>query len=237
MIEARLPYPVEADLGEGFVVHDPTFPGPRPAVAIYPQWRGQSELERGFARELARQGYVVLAADVYGGGALAKGAAEAQALMGPLAEDRARLRRRLLAAVDALRGHPAVDPARIGVMGYCFGGLCALEVARSGADVRGVVSFHGLFHRGAAPTAQKIPAKVLVLHGFEDPMARPDAAVALGEELTAAGADWQIHLYGGTMHAFTNPEAAAPASGTVHSPVAARRAWQAMTAFWAEALS
>ena len=147
------------------------------------------------------------------------------------------LQARILSAVNTLREQAEVDPARVAAVGFCFGGLCVLDLARTGADIAGVVSIHGLFTPPEPPTGAKIGAKVLALHGHHDPMALPTAVSALQAELTAAGADWQIHVYGGTMHAFTNPQARDPAVGTVYREVAAQRAWRATDAFLAEVLT
>jgi dienelactone hydrolase len=207
--------------------------GPRPAVLVHHAWAGQGDVERQWAADLAALGYVGIAVDVYGGGRRGGTPDECRALMMPLVADRARLEQRLLAGVEAARGLPAVDRGQVAAIGFCFGGLCVLDLARSGADLRGVVAFHGLLH-GRPQPSRAIAAKVLALHGFDDPMATPDALVAFGKEMTAAGADWQVHAYGGTVHAFTNPMANDPAGGTVYSPRAAGRARVAMAAFLAE---
>jgi dienelactone hydrolase len=136
-----------------------------------------------------------------------------------------------------LREQPEVDPRRIAAMGFCFGGLCVLDLARSGADLRGVVSFHGLLTPPEPHPQYTILAKVLVLHGFDDPMAPPEQVVALGLELTEAGADWQIHAYGNTLHAFTNPRANDPGFGTVYNETADRRSWRSLREFLAEVLN
>jgi dienelactone hydrolase len=115
--------------------------------------------------------------------------------------------------------------------------MCALDLARSGADVRGVISFHGLLTPPDNLDGQSISSKVLVLHGYDDPMARPEAMTALAEELSAAGADWQIHAYGNTVHAFTNPMAQDAAFGTVYSATADHRSWRAAREFLAEVLA
>ena len=207
--------------------------GPFPVVLINHAWAGQSDFERDKAEALARLGYAGFAADNYGGGRVGANPEENRAMMKPLIADRAVLRQRLLSALTAARAIEEVDASRVAAIGFCFGGLCALDVARSGADLRGVVSFHGLLSpAGLSP--QKILAKVLVLHGYDDPSVPPEAAMAFASEMSRVGADWQLHAYGGTMHAFTNPLANSPASGLLYSEPAARRSWQSMTTFLEE---
>lgn len=220
----------------GFLAFDDSRPGPLPGVLIAPTWAGRDEFVETKARRLAELGYAAFALDMYGEGRVGSGPEENARLMGGLMSDRARLRDRILAALDSLRQQPEADPRRIAAMGFCFGGLCVLDLARSGADLRGVVSLHGLFTPPEALPPQPIKASILVLHGHDDPMATPDQAVALARELTAAGADWQIHLYGHTQHAFTNPRANDPQLGTVYHPVADRRAWRSLTDFLDEVL-
>ena len=156
--------------------------------------------------------------------------------MNRLGSDREALRRRLLAVVDQARGLEEVDEGKVVVAGYCFGGKCALDVARTGIDIAGVVSFHGLFDPPGWEVG-KIKAKVLVLHGWDDPMAKPESVVALGNELTAAGADWQIHAYGHVGHGFTNPNASSlQIDGVFYHELAAERSWTAFINFLEEVL-
>lgn len=209
-----------------------------PCVLVAHQWAGLSDHERGAAEHFAESGYVGFAIDVYGKGVRGAPMADNSALMNPYLADRARLLRRLLAAVAAAKAHPAVDPRRIAIIGYCFGGLCALDLARSGTgDIRGAVSVHGLFAPPGLGEAPKIRASVLALHGWNDPMATPADVVALGKELTDAQADWQIHAYGGAMHAFTAPGANAPERGIQYNATADHRSRAAMLAFLAEVLA
>jgi dienelactone hydrolase len=143
----------------------------------------------------------------------------------------------MLLALEQIGLQDEVDETRIAAIGFCFGGLCVLDLARTGADIRGVTSFHGLLTPSPATTGNRIAAKILVLHGWDDPMATPEHLVALGHELTRMEADWQIHAYGNAMHAFTNPAANNPDFGTVYQADADRRSWAAMRAFLAEVLS
>lgn len=220
----------------GFLAVDESVADPRPGVLVAPTWAGRDGFAESQARKLAELGYAGFAVDMYGEGQVGSGPDENARLMGRLIEDRSFLQARIQAALVALREQAEVDPARIAAMGFCFGGLCVLDLARSGAALRGVASFHGIFTPPEPPPRQPIKAKVLVMHGFEDPMATPEQAVALGRELTQLGADWQIHLYGNTAHAFTNPHANDPGFGTVYNPVAEHRSWRTVQDFLAEVL-
>src|SRR6185295_4235423 len=186
---------------QGFFCHDDSYVGPAPAVLISHTWAGRDEFCERKARRLAWHGYATFALDMYGDGRQGKTVEENQALMGPLVKDRALLARRINAALAAVRKQPGVDAQRVAAMGFCFGGLCVLDLARSGADVRGVASFHGILKPNGLPPASKVNARVLIMHGYDDPMAPPEDVLALAKELTQAGADWQLHAYGGTVHA------------------------------------
>lgn len=218
---------------EAYVALPATEAGRRPAVLVSHAWAGRSEFECEKADRLAALGYVGVAIDNYGKGILGRDNAENSALMMPLVQDRTLLRRRLLAGLAAVKGIAMVDNTRIAAIGFCFGGLCVLDLARSGADLRGVVSFHGLFAPSTIPNAP-ITAKVLALHGHDDPLVPPAAVLALQQELTAGGADWQVHAYGNTSHAFTNPAANDAANGMQYNTLASRRAWRSLEDFLAE---
>jgi dienelactone hydrolase len=163
-----------------------------------------------------------------------KSAEENQKLMTPLMQDRAGLQARLLNALDVARNLPEADGSKVAAMGYCFGGLCVLDLARAGAEVKGVASFHGLLGAPGNTKGKNIKAKVVAYHGWADPMAKPEDVVALGNEMTDAGADWQIHGYGGVMHAFTNKAANDPSFGTVYDARADRRSWTSFVEFLRE---
>ena len=219
---------------EGLLAYDAAKAGKRPAVLVSHAWAGRSAGEEAFAKDLAALGYAGFALDLYGKGVLGKTNEECQALMTPLVSNRPLLQERLLNVIEVVKGLPEVDASRIAIIGFCFGGLCALDVARTGADIRGAASFHGLFGAPGNTRGKKIKAKVIAFHGYDDPMVKPEEILALGNELTEAGADWQIHAYGGVMHAFMNPLANDPAFGTVYDKRAAGRAWASMTAFLGE---
>ncbi len=205
----------------------------RPAVILFPTVMGVSELELGFGRDLVHLGYTALVADLYGKEFRGAGREVMRPQMDRLRADRAALRRRVVAVLDQLRTLPEADDTMIAAAGYCFGGMCALDLARSGADVAGVASFHGLFDASDLPP-QAITAKVIAFHGWDDPFAPPESVTALAQELTAAGADWQIHAYGHTAHGFTNPGATGAVPGVIHNPLAADRAWTAFVNFLEE---
>ncbi len=210
---------------------------PRPAVIVCHAWGGRDEFSDARARDMAQLGYVGFALDVYGKGVRGGSVEENQKLMQPLLADRALLRRRLAAAVACVRAQPEVDSSRIAAIGYCFGGLCVLDMVRDGADLRGVVSFHGILSPAEGLDSAYGKAKVMVLHGHDDPMVPPEQVLAFEQEMTAAGNDWQLHAYGHTVHAFTNPEANDPALGAAYSETANRRSWIAMETFLAEIMA
>lgn len=203
----------------------------KPGVLVSHAWGGRGEYEENKAEQLAELGYVGFALDLYGKGVKGSNPEQNQALMKPLLDDRPMLQRRMRLALDYIRKQKEVDGERVAAMGYCFGGLCVLDLARTGADILGAASFHGLFGAPGNTADNSISAKVLVMHGWDDPMATPDHVLALAEELTSMGADWQIHAYSNTVHAFTNPSAKDPERGTVYNAVADRRSWQNLQLF------
>ena len=219
---------------EGLLAWDDSIDGPRPGVLVSHAWGGRSPLEDAKARDVAELGYAAFALNLYGKGVLGSGPDENASLMQPFLDDRAMLQSRLILSLNAMREQPEVDEIRTAAIGFCFGGLCVLDIARSGEAIDGVVSFHGLFGTSGNTGDNSIKAKVLVLHGWDDPMATPEDVVALAAELTSMGADWQLHGYGNTMHAFTNPQADNPDFGTVYNAAADRRSWTAMQNFLAE---
>lgn len=229
-------YRHEQTLLEGFFAFDDSAGGPLPTVMIAHAWGGRDEFVCNKALRLAELGYAAFALDLYGKGVVGSGPEENGRLMAPFIEDRSLLQARMRLALDTVRKLPQVDAERIAAMGFCFGGLCVLDLARTGEKLRGVVSFHGLFDPPANLGGYRIQAKVLALHGYDDPMVPPDKVLALAAELTAAGADWQIHAYGNTVHAFTNPRANDPGFGTVYSAIADQRSWQSLKNFLAEVL-
>ena len=219
---------------EGFFAFDDAITGRRPAVLINHAWGGRDEFVAEKAKKLAQLGYVGFALDIYGKGVLGTNPEQNMALMQPFMNDRAMLQQRVKAALSAVKLLPWVDDNKIAAIGFCFGGLCVLDLARTGVDIKGVVSFHGLFTAPDNLKDQTIKAKVLALHGYDDPMNTPEQLIEFQNEMTQAGADWQVHSYGHTLHAFTNPVANNPDFGTVYNANADKRSWQAMQNFLTE---
>ncbi len=219
---------------EGYCALDDSKKGKKPVVLVAHDWSGRNDFACQKAEQLAELGYVGFALDMFGNGMIAKTKEERMALIKPFMEDRELLRKRIFAAYDTVRKLEVVNTARIGAMGFCFGGLCVLDLARSGVEMRGVVSFHGLLSAPKDIANKKIHAKLLALHGHDDPMVPPDQVAAFEKEMTAAGADWQVHIYGHAKHAFTNPAAHDESLGTVYNSLADKRSWVAMREFFAE---
>ena len=219
---------------EAYVAYEET-DTQKPLVLVAHDWSGRREFACNAAERIAAMGYIGFALDMYGNGVFgADGDVELNSsLMNPLASDRTSLRQRIRASLVAGRNIPQVDATKVAAMGYCFGGMCVLELARSGADVLGVVSIHGIFAPGDVPN-EEIKAKVVCLHGHDDPMVPAEQVLAFETEMNEAGVDWQVHAYGQTMHAFTNPAANNPDFGTVYSEVAEKRTYQSLANFLEE---
>lgn len=234
-VETRLIDYRDGDLVfEGMLAWNDDTAEPRPGVLVAHTIRGRSPFEESKARRLAEMGYAGFAIDVYGKDAIGAEFEECRQQMDALRNDRVALQRRLLRALQAFRDQAEVDASRVAAIGYCFGGLCALDIARTGEALAGVVSFHGLFDPPGNTAGNRIQSRVLALHGWDDPLATPEQAVALGEELTSMGADWQLHCYGNVRHAFTNPAADASTGVTVYNETADRRSWSAAKYFLSE---
>ena len=221
----------------GFLAYDDSYDKQRPAVLVVHDWSGRNDFACEKATMLVEMGYLGFAVDMYGHGRLGTSTSEKTALMEPLINDRRLLRERIRAAFDALIAMPEVDINRIAIIGFCFGGLCALDLARSGAELKGVVSFHGLLNKPKGLANHTIYAKVLALHGYDDPMVLSEQVNEFCQEMTLAKVDWQVHMYGHTQHAFTNPHAHDTELGTIYNAKAERRALQAMTNFLQEILA
>lgn len=226
---------------KGYIAFDETIVGRRPAVLVAHAWKGQDAFARKKAESLAELGYVGFAADLYGDGIVVNSNEEALALMRPLFLDRKLLQERIQAAYKTIKNHPLVDPQKMGVIGFCFGGLTAIELFRSGVDLRGAVSFHAVLgneldgvQAKAVPIKENIQGSLLILHGHDDPLVSAQDIEAIQKELTQAKVDWQMHIYGHTSHAFTVPTANDPKMGLFFNPKANERSWQSMKNFFNE---
>ena len=220
---------------EGYLAYDATIKGKRPAVIICHAWGGRDDFAQKKADALAQLGYVGFALDMYGDGKRGANNDENAKLMGPFVQDRGLIDRRVNAAADEIRRHLMVDSSRMAAMGFCFGGMCALDLARSGAQgVQGVVSVHGLLTAPPKRRAKKITAKILALHGYSDPMAPPDQMKVFCDEMVQAETDLQLHAFGRCVHAFTNPMANDRAHGMEYDAAADKRSWALIKMFFEE---
>lgn len=208
-----------------------------PAVLIAHAWGGRDEFACKKAEYLAELGYLGFALDMYGEAKTGKSIEENTKLMTPLMEDRGLLLGRILAGLEEVKSLPMVDTSKIGAIGFCFGGLCVLDLARSGANINGCVSFHGLLNKPENMEGKNINAKLLVMHGYEDPMGTPSQALEFMEEMTSSKADWQMHFYSKTKHAFTNPSANDQGLGLIFNKLAEKRSLQSMKNFFQEIFS
>lgn len=224
---------------KGYYVYNEIVKEPRPAILIAHAWRGLDDFAKEKAEELAKLGYVAFAADLYGEGKTANTDEQAAALMLPLFLDRSLLRERIGAAYDVLSKQRLADKKKIGAIGFCFGGLTVIELLRSGLPVKGVVSFHGVLGNAMGDAVAKvefnadlIKGSLLILHGHDDPLVSAKDIADIQKEFTTAGVDWQMHIYGHTVHAFTNPKVKNVETGLAFNKTANDRAWQSMRNFF-----
>lgn len=222
-------YQIDGQPFESRLVYDADAPATRPGLLMAPNWMGVSQGAENIAKAVAEQGYVVLLADLYGQTLRPSNNDEAGAAMMPLKNDRALLRKRMQAALDQLLSQAGVslDETRIATFGFCFGGCCALELARTGAELKAAISFHGTLDTPNPADANHIKGSVLVLHGASDPLVPKEQLPAFEDEMNAAGVDWQLHSYGGAFHSFTDPHANVPGMMMYDAKVA-KRAFKSM---------
>ncbi|MFT3881834.1 MAG: dienelactone hydrolase family protein [Gemmatales bacterium] len=219
----------------GTLVYDDKVEGKRPGVLVVHDWMGHGPFAIDRARELAALGYVAFAVDMYGKDVKIKDGKEAAAQAGKIKGDRAFMRSRILAGLDVLKSQPQVDASKTGAMGFCFGGTTSLELARSGADISGVVSFHGGLETALPAEAGKVKGKILALHGADDPFVPPAEVANFEKEMKAAKCNWELVSYGNAVHSFTNKAAGTDNSkGAAYNEQANERSMAAMKNFWRE---
>ncbi|MDD5772692.1 MAG: dienelactone hydrolase family protein [bacterium] len=219
---------------EGYLAYDDSIKGKRPGILVVHEWWGLNKYIRGRAEQLAKLGYIAFAIDMYGKGVIAKDANEAGAFAGIYRSDRKLMQARANAGLEVLKMNKLTDTDKVAAIGYCFGGTTVLELARSGALLSGVVSFHGGLDTPSYE-AKNIKAKVLVLHGGDDPNVKPEHMASFQEEMRKSGVDWQVYIYGGAVHSFTNPDSGNdPSKGVAYNEKADKRSWEAMKLFFAE---
>ncbi|MBI4341782.1 MAG: dienelactone hydrolase family protein [Candidatus Omnitrophica bacterium] len=217
---------------EGYLAYDDAAAAPRPGVLVVHEWMGLGPYAKRRAEQLAQLGYVAFAADMYGKGVRAKDHDEAAKLSGVYRNDRQLMRGRILAALEVLQRSDRVDPSRLAAIGYCFGGMTVLELARSGAEIAGVVSVHGGLDTPHTEDAKRITARVLVLHGADDRFVTQDQVAAFEREMQGAGVSYRVIQYPGAVHSFTVREAGDdPSKGMAYNQAADEQSWQAMTGF------
>jgi dienelactone hydrolase len=221
---------------EGYLAYDAARAGKRPAVLVVHQWMGLTDYEKKRCEMLAKQGYVAFAVDIYGKGVRPQSIAEAGAQAGKYKGDRALLRKRVNAGLARLRHFQQVDPKHIAAIGYCFGGTTVIELARSGAEIAGVVSFHGGLDSPTPADGKNIKCRVLALHGADDPFVPATDLEAFEKEMRDGQVDWQLVKYGGAVHSFTDWNARGIIKGAEYNEKADHRSWDAMLQFFDEAL-
>jgi dienelactone hydrolase len=223
---------------EGYLAYDDAIKERVPGVLIVHEWRGIGDYEKMRAEKIASLGYVGLVIDIYGKGIRPKDDKEAAKQTHFYRANRPLMRKRAQAGLDEIRKLKFVDPNRIAIMGYCFGGTVSLELARSGADIKGAVSFHGSLETPFPQETKNLKAKILVLHGADDPSVTAEQISVFQNEMRSAKADWQMVYYGNAVHRFSNPMAGEnSASGFAYNQEADLRSWEAMKSFFKEIFS
>jgi dienelactone hydrolase len=219
---------------EGVIVYDDAVKTKRPGVLIVHQWMGVTDYEKQRAEMLAKLGYVAFCADIYGKGVRPATVPEAGAQAGKFKNDRALMRARANAGLEAFKKSELVDAQKIAAIGYCFGGTTVIELARSGAQLGGVVSFHGGLDSPKPEDGKNIKCKVLALHGADDPFVPANDLKAFEDEMKNSGADWQLIQYGGAVHSFTDWKADGSMKGAKYDARADKRSWEDLQQFLAE---
>lgn len=221
---------------EGYAAWDDSFTGPRPGVLVVHEWKGLNDFARRQADRLAQMGYVAFAADIYGKGVRPADTKDAAAESSKYKDDRPLLRARAQAGLEALKARPGVDPQRLAAVGYCFGGTTVLELARSGAELKAAVSFHGGLATPTPLDARNIRAELLVLHGAADPYVPPEEVAAFEKEMAEGGVKYKLVSYPGAVHGFTNPANTGEVPGALYDAKADSQSWMEMKEFFRRAL-
>lgn len=231
----KIEYRDDQTVMEGFLAFDSEKAGKRPAVLVIPEWWGLNDYVKMRTTQLAEMGYVAFAADMYGGGKVTKDPKQAGEWAGEVRKNTALARSRSQAALDTLARQELVDTSRMAAIGFCFGGAVALELAYSGAPLKGVVAFHSNLPPLKPEDAARLKAAILVQLGSLDTFVSPDERKAFQTSMDSAKADWEMVVYGGAVHAFTNPGATALGlPGIAYNKKAATRSWREMQAFFSE---
>ncbi len=234
LVTKTVEYKQDGTVCKGYLAYDDALKGKRPGVLVVHEYWGLNDFTRKKAEQLAGLGYVAFAADIYGQGLVTQDPQEAARLAGGLRGNKPLLRSRAQAALKVLSETPPADQQRLGAIGFCFGGTTVLELASSGADLKGVVSFHGGLTSPAPEELKGIKTAILVLHGADDPHVKAEDIAAFQDAMKQGGIDWQMVFFGGAVHAFMNPAANNRAAGVAYDPRAARRSWQYMQDFFKE---
>lgn len=208
-----------------------------PTVILCHAWKGRDSFISDKAKLMSHWGYVGFALDMYGKGVIGQTKGEKAALKKPFIDDRALLLKRVQRGFQVACDLPYVDTDRVAVLGFGFGAVCALDLARSGAPLKGAISVYGHFDPPSYRLENPIRAKILVLHGYDDPVTSPSELTGFEREMTDQQVDWQVHLFGSTMHAFITPEANDPDAGILYNPLSAERSWSTIQLFLKEVFS
>ena len=234
LVTKTVEYKQDGTVCKGYLAYDDAIRGKRPGVLVVHEYWGLNDFARKKAEQLAGLGYVAFAADIYGQGLVTTDPKEAGRLAGELRGNQPLLRARAQAALKVLSETSVADPQRLAAIGFCFGGTTVLELAYAGANLKGVVSFHGGLTSPRPEELKSIKAAILVLHGADDPHVKPEAITAFQEAMRQGGIDWQMVFFGGAVHAYMNPAANDRAAGVAYDARAARRSWRYMQDFFRE---
>lgn len=237
IVSKPIEYKLAGKSFEGYVAYDDAIKTPRPGVLVTHDWMGVTDSTRARVEQIAQLGYVAFAVDVYGKGTRPKSAEEAGAIAGTFKKDRMLLRARMQQGLKTLRDMPQTDKSKMAAIGYCFGGTAAIELARAGADLKGVVSFHGGLDSPKPEDGKRIKGRVLALHGADDPFVPANDLAAFEDEMRKSAVDWQLVKYGGAVHSFTDKGAGTDNSkGAAYNEKAEKRSWDEMKNFLTQTL-